>query len=346
MGNIKFEKFVQEARLRSHLRGFQEVAQQIEVRKDPLTGHRCRINVERTKRLKQTATKTTGLNKLIKSSRAKCYFCPENLEKSTPKFAEGLPDRIKAGNACLFPNLFPFGRFHAVGVFSEDHYLEPGQFTPKLLEDCFKTCLKYFELIHKKHSKVKYWHINWNHLPTGAASIIHPHVQIMADPEPSPYLQEILEKSRGYRERNGSNYWSDLVEEEKAGGERFIGETGPVNWLASFAPTSTREVLAVCSNTSSLAGLEKHGLGEFCKGLSKILKGYHELGVLSFNMGTLSGPCDEELSDFYLLNVRVISRPDPAPFYTSDKGFMELFHKEPIIEVMPEDLAEKLRAGF
>ncbi len=343
---IKFEKSIQEARLRSPMEGFKEVVQPIEVRKDPLTGHQCRINVERTKRPKHTHTKTTELDKLIESSRTKCLFCPETIERSTPMFAEGLPDRIKVGSACLFPNLFPFGGFHAVGVFSEDHYLEPNKFTPKLLEDCFQTCLKYFALVHEKHPEVKYWHINWNNMPPGAASIIHPHVQIIANPDPSPYLRTLLEKSKSYRKANGSNYWSDLVREEKASGERFIAETGKVNWLASFAPLANREVMAVFSDTSSLAEFEKHGPRDFCLGLSKILKGYHAIGTLSFNMGTLSGPCDEDLSDFYLLNARLIARPDPAPFYTCDKGFMEIFHDEPVIETMPEDLAEKLRAHF
>lgn len=346
MGKIKFEKFIQEARLRSPLEGFKEVAQQIEVRKDPLTGWRCRINVARAKRPKQTPTKTTELDKLIEGSKAKCFFCPRNIENSTPMFAEGLPDRIKVGSACLFPNLFPFGGFHAVGVFSGDHYLELNQFTPKLLEDCFKTCLKYFELVHEKHPQIKYWYINWNHLPPGAASIIHPHVQITAESESSPYLQELVEKSKSYYEQNGSNYWSDLAEAEKASRERFIGEIGSVNWLASFAPQGNREVLAVLSGTSSLAEFGKRGLSEFCGGLSKILKGYHALGVQSFNMGTFSGPCDEDLSDFYLLNARLVSRPNLAPFYTGDKGFMEIFYKEPIVETMPEDMAEELRAHF
>ncbi|MDI6642982.1 MAG: hypothetical protein QMD95_02905 [Candidatus Hodarchaeaceae archaeon] len=346
MGKIKFEKFIQKAKLRSPLQGFRKVVQHIEVRIDPLTERRCRINVERAKRPRQTPTETADLDKLIESSRAKCFFCPQNIEKSTPMFAEGLPDRIKVGSACLFPNLFPFGGFHAVGVFSGDHYLELNQFAPKLLEDCFKTCLRYFRLVHKKHPEIRYWYINWNHLPPGAASIIHPHVQIMADPEPSPYLQDLIEKSKSYRERNGSNYWLDLIESEKSEKVRFIGESGPVCWLASFAPQGNREVLAIFSGTSSLTKLEKHGLSKFCGGLSAVLKGYHALGVQSFNLATFSGPCDEDLGDFYLLNAKLISRPNPAPFYTSDNGFMEKFHQEPVIESMPEDLARGLRAYF
>jgi galactose-1-phosphate uridylyltransferase len=340
---IKFEKIIQEAKLRSPLNGFRQTTQRIEVRKDPLTGKRCRINIERTKRPKQTWTKTAELDELIESSKAKCFFCPENIEKMTPRFTEGLPNRIWVDKACLFPNLFPFGRNHAVGIFSEKHYLELDRFTPKLLENCFKACLRYFELIHARHPEIRYWYINWNHLPPGAASIIHPHVQIFADSGPTSYLRELIEKSKAYHDSNGGNYWSDLARAEEANKSRFIGKTGSIYWLASFAPQSNREVTAIFSDTSSMAGLKGRGLSEFCIGLSSILKGYHAVGVQSFNMATFSGPCDDDLSDFYLLNAKLISRPDPAPFYTSDNGFMEKLHQEAVIETMPEALAGKLR---
>ena len=313
---------------------------------DPLTKRRCRINIERAKRTKQARAETAELKEVIKRSRAKCFFCPENIEKATPMFPEGYPNRIRIGTACLFPNLFPFGGFHAVGVFSGDHYLGLDQFAPKMIKDCFKACLEYFEQVHAKRKEIKYWHINWNHLPPGAASIIHPHVQIMADPDPSPYLRELVEKSKSYHDRNGSNYWSDLVEAERANGARFIGKTGSMNWLASFAPQGNREIMAVFSGVSALANLKRRGLEELCDGLSRILKGYHAIGVQSFNMATFSGPCDEDLSDYYLLNMRLISRPNPISFYTSDNGFMEKLHHEPVIEAMPETLTEKLRGFF
>ncbi len=118
LGKIEFEKRIQKARLRSPLQDFKLVTQSIEVRKDPLTGRRCRINIERAKRPKQ-APQTTEFGNIIERSKAKCFFCLENIEKSTPMFPEGFPDRIKVGDACVFPNLFPFGGFHAVGVFFE-----------------------------------------------------------------------------------------------------------------------------------------------------------------------------------------------------------------------------------
>ena len=346
MAKIAFEKTVQEARLLSPLQDFKLVAQPIEVRKDPLTERRCRINLERTKRPKQAA-ETTDMENIIEASRAKCFFCPENLEKMTPMFPEDFPERrIKVGTACIFPNLFPFGGFHAVGVFSKDHHLNLNQFSPKLLEDCFEGCLKYFEQVHERHPEIKYWYINWNHMPPAAASIIHPHIQLTADPEPTSRLQELIGSSKSYFDREGSNYWSDLVEVERTGRERLIGKTGSIVWLTSFAPEGNNEVVAVFAGISAIIHLKKRGLGDFCDGLSRTLEGYHALGVQSFNMTTFSGPCDEDLSEYYLLSAKLVSRPNLRRFYTSDDGFMEKLHHESVVETMPETLAGKLRGHF
>jgi galactose-1-phosphate uridylyltransferase len=345
---IEFEKVVREAELLSPLLNFSLVVHPIEFRKDPLTNRWCRINIERAKRVKQARVReSTDLARIVQASRGRCFFCPENLEKTTPMFPSYFPaGRIKVGSACLFPNLFPFGEFHAVGVFSEEHYLSLDQFFPELLENCFRACLEHFRFIHGKRPDIKYCMLNWNCLPPAAASIIHPHVQILADHKPTPHLSELIEASRGYHERNGSNYWLDLIEAER-NGERWIGETGPVAWLTSFAPQGNGEVLAIFSDrVSSVTRMSESDLKGFCEGLSRILKGYHGMGVESFNMSLFSGPEDRDLGDHYLLHAKLVSRPNFEPFYTGDDGFMEKLHGEPIIEARPEDIAERLRGLF
>jgi len=342
---IKFEKFVQDAKFRNPLEGFKETSQQIEVRVDPLTGRRCRINVERAKRPKQAAV-CPDIGDVIQKSRPKCFFCPENIEKVTPMFAEGMPDRIKVDKACVFPNLFPFAGFHAVGIFSGDHCLAFDMFTPDLIEDCLQAALQYFKLVQERHPEIKYWHINWNNLPPGAASIIHPHIQMIADAEPTLYLKELLERSKEYHKENGTNYWEDLVKIEKDSGERYIGQKGSSYWLSSFSPRGNKEITAVVKGTSSLAGLEKSGLGDLSTGLSAILGGWQELCVQSFTMSTFSGPSDNDDSDFYWLNARIIARPNMTPYYTNDAGFMERLHAEPVTDTVPEHLAKELQKYF
>jgi len=345
MGKIAFEKVVREARLLSPLLDFKPLSQHIEVRKDPLTGKQCRINVERAKRPKEAAC-VVDVRKIVRGAKSKCFFCPKNLEKKTPMLPSDFPERrIRVGSACLFPNLFPFGEFHAVAVFSNDHYLTLAQFSPKLLEDCFTACMRYLEQIRAKHPDVNYCNINWNHMPPAAASILHPHVQILADRWPTTQVRELIKSSKRYHDRNGSNYWLDLVDAER-GGERFIGQTGSVAWLASFAPGGNNEVLAVFLKNSALTQLNKRGLSDFCNGLSWVLKGYCGMGVTALNMGMFSGPSDEDTSDYYLLTAKLVSRPAFHSAYTGDDGFMEKLHCETVVETMPEEIAGRLRGQW
>ncbi|MEW6592324.1 MAG: hypothetical protein AB1305_01340 [Candidatus Hadarchaeota archaeon] len=342
---IKFEKYTQEAKFRSPVEGFNEATQLIEVRVDPLTGRGCRINIQRARRPMQAST-SSELGAVVERSRGKCHFCPGSLEKSTPMFAEGMPDRIKVGTACAFPNLFPFGGFHAVVTFSGDHFLEPGQFTPRLLEDSFKACLEYFKLVKERHPEIKHWNINWNYMPPGAASIIHPHLQVIADPAPTFYIQEIFEKSRRYRSQSGSNYWEDLVKVEREKGERYIAQKGSTHWISSFAPRGNKEVTAIVEGVSSLSAMDEKMLRDFSSGLSSVLSGYQSLFVQSFTMSMFSGPSGDDNSEFFWLNSRIISRPNLASFYTNDAGFMERLHAEPVADSIPEDLAKELRKFF
>lgn len=342
---IKFEKTFQTAHLLTPP-NFQEVSQEIEIRKDPLTGKICRINVNRAKRPKQALTTLNELNKIIQESKVNCFFCPENIERLTPSFSIGLPEKIRVGEAVVFPNLYPYAAFHVVGVFSSIHHLELNQFNSNLIENCFKACLKYFNLIHERFLEGKYWYIGWNYMPSGAASIIHPHIQALVDSKPTMHLKELIESSRIYYKKNKSNYWLDLIETEKELKERFIGAVGSINLLASFAPQGNKEILIISSKRSSLSQFTDLELNELCESLSKVLKGFHSINVKSFTMSSFSGPCDEDYSEFYLFNLKIVSRPAPTPFYTNDDGFMEKLYQEPIIDTLPEDLTAELKQFF
>jgi len=351
MGRIAFEKRVREARLLSPLSNFNVDVQLIEFRKDPLTGRWCRMNVRRAARVKQVVGGAGVVEDILpgiaEKSRKSCFFCPENLEERTPMFPGDLiPEgRIKVGSACLFPNLFAFGEHHAVGIFSEDHHLGLNQFSPKLVADCIRACLVYFKRVSDKYPDINYCFINWNHLFPAGASIVHPHVQVIADHKPTCQLEELIKNSKEYYDRRGSNYWSDLVAAERETGLRLIGQTGSVTWLTSYAPQANNEVLGVFSDLSTVNKMDESHVEGLSAGLSKILNAYHEVGVSSFNMTTFSAPSDLDMK-YYSLNVKLASRPKPEVFYTSDVGFMERLHYETVIETKPEDVAEKLRMYF
>lgn len=336
---IEFRKKRVTVRLRDPRQGFAEVCQELELREDPLTGRRCRINVQRAERPKQAPS---GEFKLPEAK--DCPFCSANIPKVTPMFAFGMPERVVLGESVVFPNLYPFGGFHAVGVFSRRHELELDEFTPEIIENCFRACLRALALASERQPELRYWYLNWNHLQPAGASIVHPHLQVLADGAPSVHLGQLLEQSREFHEHYGRNYWAELVSAEKGAGERYIGASGGVHWLASFAPMESMEVIAIFEGACSLSELGE-GLSDFCRGLSRVLKGYKALGVGSFNLSSFSAPRGERL-EFYSLNFRLIARPPLGQLYTSDSGFMERLHLEPVVDTLPERLAEELRSHF
>ncbi|MFQ6051876.1 MAG: hypothetical protein ACE5K4_09310 [Candidatus Hydrothermarchaeota archaeon] len=345
---IKLEKFVRNAKLRSPLLNFDVQEQEIEYRKDPLLEMWVRINVERASRKKQVSEEIDVIE-VIKSTQKGCFFCPGNLEKSTPKFFGIEEDgeeieRIKIGNSCIFPNLFPFGKNHAVGIFSGDHFLRIGDFSPKLIKDCISACLKYFQKVHEKQKDARYPLFSWNHMPPSGASIIHPHVQILIEEKPTFLLSKYMEKSRSFYERNKRNFWNLLLEKEKKIGERFIGENDSLAVLTSFAPQGNNEVLILFKEgISSLNQLNDRGIKEFAQAISSILKAYQSLGVQSFTLSTYSGPIDEDISHYFNLNAKIISRPNFQKYYTNDTGFMERLNLEWVVLSKPEEIASFMR---
>src|SRR5205085_7015746 len=99
-----------------------EVRMQIELRVDPLTGHSSRILPERG--LMPPAD--FDLQRLARQTAETCPFCPERIERSTPRLAPEIAPsgRVTRGEAVLFPNLHAYASHSVVSVYSVDrHYL-------------------------------------------------------------------------------------------------------------------------------------------------------------------------------------------------------------------------------
>lgn len=339
MGGIKFERRVVEAALLNPLEGFKEARCRVEYRKDPLTGRWSRINLERAKRMKQPPSLEGE-----RGASSECPFCPENLERKTPLFPEELiPEgRLKVGESTIFPNLHPFAKHHAVLVLTKDHYVGLPDFQPRILADGLKNALRYFEKVRELEPKMRYASINWNHMPPAGASIAHPHLQLFLDERPTSKLGELISKSGAYWRRSGGSFWADLAEKEREIGERFVREAGGSVWLTSYAPQGNNEVLGVVLGRSSIIELGGSEVEALALGVAKILEGYGRIGVESFNMAVFSGPLGLKLTHFSL-NLKLISRPGLNPYYTSDCGFMEKLHEEPVVETLPEAVAKELK---
>jgi galactose-1-phosphate uridylyltransferase len=135
------------------------------------------------------------------------------------------------------------------------------------------------------------------------------------------------------------------VERERGLGERFIGESGSVSVLASFAPRGFREVQFIFRGVSSLAGLDDAQAADMARALRAVLMGYHAVGVGSFNLASFSAGVGEEL-EYFPLSFRLISRPYPAGVYTNDSGPAERLYDFRVVDTLPEEVADALRPYF
>ncbi len=341
-----FKKVVREAKFKNHLKGFQLDVQQIEYRKDPLLNRWCRINVFRAQRRKESIA-CPDISELIESSAKKCYFCPERIQTQTPMFAEeiALEGRIKVGESAVFPNLNPFAQYHAVATITEKHYLRLGEFTEKQIQDAISASLEYIKRVNKHDGKAKFPTLNWNYLPPSGASIVHPHVQITVDAQPTYLVDFMLKASKRYYRKHKENFWHRLLAMELGIGERFIASIGGIAWLASFAPLGNNEVSIIFKDIASIVELTPELIQDFASGLRKVLYAYSQyFGVESFNLCFYSAPING--SEGYCLNAKLISRPRLNYYYTNDAGFMERLHSEVVVESSPEAVAKEMRQFF
>lgn len=322
-----------------------DIRNHVEYRFDPLTKEQSRINPDRAKRVKQ-AESDFALNEAIRESRNGCVFCPERIEEKTPAFPETIhrEGRIRVGETVIFPNLNPFGENHAVGILSKEHFLDLDEISVSLLRDNLLASNKYILSIYACDMRALWPIWVWNYMPPSAGSIIHPHVQILAETHPLPQLARLLAKSKDYFERNKKNYWEDLVAEEWRRDERFIFGNGSLSVLASFAPRGFNEIQFIFKK-GSLTDLEEKEIDEFAHTLTRALLGYKEMGIGSFNLITYSGPVNKKI-DSYSLHAKLFSRPYPRAIYTNDTGPLERGYDVWVIDTLPEELTCKMRRYF
>jgi len=316
-------------------RDFEPVETPVEVRWDPLTGYAARL-VKGSSAL--LAPPAFDLEAFARETQASCPFCGDRIERATPKLpadicAEG---RIKRGRSLLFPNLLTYTQYSAVAVYSPDlHYLPLDAMTPGLVTDNLAAHVQYIKAVMNADVDAAWASINANHMLPSGSSLFHPHLQSSVDPLPSN-VQEMLAAVPGERFRA-------YLESEQRTGERYIGSTGSIEWLASFAPMGFYEVRALIPGAGSPGELAEDRVGELGQGIATILNLYAELGFQSFNMALYGAPPSNR---DYMLNLRMVCRSNLQSAYRSDVTYFERLHWQAMVDTSPEELAEKARAKF
>ncbi|MDH5806401.1 MAG: hypothetical protein QXW62_06290 [Candidatus Methanomethylicaceae archaeon] len=303
---------------------FKKDKNEIEVRFDNLTGIVSRINKMRLYRPKQKIEK-------IEYRPDYCPFCPNNIEKDTPKFPEEYvkEGRIKCGNAIVFPNLYPLAGLHGVCVFTPYHKIT--EINEKEILDGLEASLEFFSL--GKRIGLPYHFLGWNHLSSAGASIVHPHFQLICSKKGLNYERILFKASKKYWKRKKRSYWNDLLKYSN----RYIGETEGMFWIAPWAPMGNFEVIGI--NTKGYSSINREVLKGIVDGIVRILKSYWEMGINSINMGIFSYP---EQCDWFSFHVRIMARLDMP----NDRGFLEIYCGEIGISTPPEVYAEHIRKFF
>ena len=133
------------------------------------------------------------------------------------------------------------------------------------------------------------------------------------------------------------------LQTERRAGERYVADTGRVEWLASFAPIAPAELRAFTRGISSPAEADDDLVGELAHGLTLALSAYAEMGFESFNLAIYGAPSE---IDGYPLNLRLACRSNLKALYRSDSTFLERLHWEGAIDLPPEMVAERVRGRF
>lgn len=339
MGRIRFETQRQACRFLDPTRDFEPVEKITEIRTDPLSG--------RTSRILEMGFSPTkpDVTKMVDTSRAAFNpFAADKRDAVTPKFldeAEGIPGgRLARGEALVVPNLFPYDRYSAVTILSDDDFVPLTGFTERLLTDGFGAGLEYLRRVRDTDGSgaLRHYSVNWNYMPLAGGSLVHPHHQLIASPVPTNYLRDVEAGLKRY----GGDYFADLATVEE-GGERWVGREGGVAWLVGFAPLGQIDILGVFAGRRSLFDLTENDLGALSRSLVRVFRYLDEEGFASFNFALYGLEGAEGFEAHCRLSPRFLLSNELG---ASDVNYFEISHVESLAFFYPEAAAQGLRVRF
>jgi UDPglucose--hexose-1-phosphate uridylyltransferase len=306
----------------------------IEVRLDPLTGHTSRILPERG----LVPPSDFDLEAFARETQPQCPFCPGRIDRLTPLLPARIHPggRIVCGEAVLFANLHAYSSHSAVSVYSPGlHYLPLGAMTERLIADNLAVQAAYAQAVMAAEPQSRWASVNANHMLPSGSSLFHPHLQGIVDTQPTTF-QRLLAEVPAQR-------FADYLDAERRNGERYLGDTGRIQWMASFAPIAPAELRAFATGVSSPAELTGDLIAELARGLALALGGYAEMGFESFNLAVYGAPPG---TGGYPLNLRLACRSNLKPYYRSDSTFLERLHWEGAVDLVPETVAQRMGDRF
>jgi galactose-1-phosphate uridylyltransferase len=329
---MELKKLLKRAVFLDPFNSFNAGGRECEIRTNPLTGRNTRILF-----FPERALPEPNIDELKKRDTGFCPFCPENIEKITPKFNPELfaKERYSAGEAVCFPNASPYDENGAVTVITKKHFVLSDEFTENMLKDAFSCCVDYLIDVKKKQAAAVYQSINWNYLPAAGSSILHPHLQVTASSVPTNYYNDVLKTI----ELSGKNIFIDLVNTEISDDERFLSRDKYFSWMIAFAPEGVFDLTAISHDYFEPKELTGGRLDELVKNILKTIAFIRSYNILSFNMSLFFLPGDES----FIPHMKICPRTNVPPLDTSEINYMKMLHKEPMTTLKPEAATAELK---
>lgn len=324
--------------------GGSPVDKPVEIRTDPITGRTARVTFARAAE-KETGTDALPAPPPAAKEQATCPFCEPQLKMQTPTLPDGLghTERLELGTSTLFPNLFPYGRYSAVSLFDNRHFVEIGQASVKSYTNSFRNCRNYLNRVLASDREAVYMAVTQNHLPSAGGSLVHPHLQVHADRYPPNYMRFLEARTGAYQSEIGRSLFSDYLTHEQADGTRWIGRTGDWHWLAAFAPEGFFEIWGLLPGIYSLFDLDEGNWNNLARGVLNVQKFYRSLHRNGYNLGLLAV---ENSASRLELRMRILARSNYAPWVRNDHTGYEVMLGDMATFNAPEETAELARPFF
>jgi UDPglucose--hexose-1-phosphate uridylyltransferase len=340
---IQFQTFGSESTFLHPRKGFSPFTERFEVRVDPLTGrtgHFSHFGAIKPQKLDLDSYATPEIKGF-------CPFCLENRNRVTPKFTDEVvaEGRLVRNEACLIPNLFPYDIHSGVLIMTDPHVVPLQEINETRLFDSLVLGVQFLKKIKAISPDLPYHLMTWNYMPPSGGGLVHPHQQYFATLNPGNQFLDELKASEGFLNASGANYWSELIEVERATGVRYIGQVGASSWLSSFVSLGILgEAMCVFPDVFTVDQFTEGHVGDLVAGLLKIFKYYGATDIYSFNASLFFGPegqqsfaCHFRITARTFLNMR-----DYAP----DLNFFQALLGEPVSVMMPEELCTALKEYF
>jgi len=307
------------------------IKEKITIRNDPLTRKSCRI-----------------LDKPLPISRdvdidqeiigGFCPFCPDKIEDIGARDCQVLNNELlERGDAVLLSNISPYAKRSLVIRLTEEHYLPLGRFKERHFTDALSLVTKYVE----RSSDDKYATVMMNYLKPAGSSIVHPHIQFLMSDEPMDYQNRIIKAGREYYEKHHSNYWRDLLEEERDR-KRYIGKIGVCEWKTPFAPRGLEHIQGI--SLENFSSMKRKSLKNISTGIVNTLEYYADQDLNSFNLSILIPP-KGDIKRFATV-IDIVARSALDKYYWCDVFALSKLQDEAYSNKYPEDIAKEARAFF